>query len=53
LWLATLVDAMDKASGPEWTAVPCDRRELAAVRAQLNRPAAAYPAYGSHFSLRN
>jgi hypothetical protein len=53
LWLSTLVDTMDKVSRPERRAIPCNRRELAAVRAQLARPAAAYPAYGSHFSLRN
>jgi hypothetical protein len=53
LWLSTLVDTMDKVSRPEWRAIPCDRLELAAVRAQLARPPAAYPAYGSHFSLRN
>jgi len=53
LWLSTLVDTMEKVSRPELRAIPCDRLELAAVRAQLARPAAAYPAYGSHFSLRN
>ncbi len=53
LWLSRLVDTMDKVSRPERRAIPCDRLELAAVRAQLARPAAAYPAYGSHFSLRN
>jgi hypothetical protein len=44
---------MEKFSRPEWRAVPCDRLELAAMRAQLARPAAAYTAYASHFSLRN
>jgi hypothetical protein len=53
LWLSMLVDAMEKLSRPEWRAVPCDRLELAALRAQLARPAAAYSAYASHFSLRN
>ena len=53
LWLSMLVDAMEKFSRPEWRALPCSRLELAAVRAQLARPAAAYPAYGSRFSLRN
>jgi hypothetical protein len=48
-----LVDTMEKVSRPEWRAIPCDRTELAALRAQLARPAAAYPAYLSHFSLRN
>jgi hypothetical protein len=53
LWLSMLVDAMEKFSRPESRAIPCDRLELAAMRAQLARPAAAYPAYASHFSLRN
>jgi hypothetical protein len=53
LWLAMLLDTMEKVSRPEWRAIPCDALELAAVRGQLGRPAAAYPAYGSHFSLRN
>jgi hypothetical protein len=51
-WLARLVDAMEKVSRPDARAVPCDRRVLAAVRAQLARPVSA-AVYGSHFSLRN
>ena len=53
LWLSMLVDTMEKVSRPEWRAIPCDRMEIDALRAQLARPAAAYPAYLSHFSLRN
>ncbi len=53
LWLSELIDAMEKFSRPEWRAVPCDDVELAAVRAQLALPAAAYIAYASRFSLRN
>ena len=53
LWLSALIDTMDEISRAEWRAIPCDRLEVAAVRTQLARPAAAYPAYGSHFSLRN
>jgi hypothetical protein len=53
LWLSRLVETMEKFSRPEWRAVPCDRLELAAMRAQLACPAAAYTAYASHFSLRN
>jgi hypothetical protein len=53
LWLSRLVDTMEKLSRPEWRAVPCDELVLAAVRAQLARPAAAYFAHGSRFSLRN
>jgi len=48
-----LVDTMEKLSLPEWRAVPCDDLDLAAVRAQLALPAAAYLAYTSRFSLRN
>jgi hypothetical protein len=53
VWLSMLVDAMEKFSGPGWRALPCDRLELAAARAQLARPVPAYPAYASRFSLRN
>ena len=53
LWLSELIDAMEKFSRPEWRAVPCYGPELAAVRAQLALPAAAYIAYASRFSLRN
>jgi hypothetical protein len=53
LWLSMLVDTMEKLSRPEWRSVPCDDLELAELRAQLARPAAAYFAYGSRFSLRN
>jgi hypothetical protein len=52
-WLSMLVDAMEKASRPELRSVPCDGLVLAAVRAQLSRPAAPYAHHGSHFSLRN
>ena len=48
-----LIDTMEKISRPEFRSVPCDRTVLAAVRAQLARPASAYPHYASHFSLRN
>jgi hypothetical protein len=52
-WLSMLVDAMEKVARPECRAVPCDRLVLAAVRAQLARPASSYAQYGSHFSLQN
>jgi len=32
---------MDKFARPEWRAAPCDRLVLAALRAQLARPASA------------
>jgi hypothetical protein len=53
LWLRRLVDSMEKFSTPEWRARRADRRELAAVSARLARPARAYPAPVSSFSLRN
>jgi hypothetical protein len=53
LWLSMLIDAMEKVSSPEFRAVPCDLSVLAAVRAQLARPAAPYVHSGSRFSLRN
>ena len=53
LWLSMLVDAMEEAARPELRNMPCDREILAAVSAQLARPASPY-AYGeSHYSLRN
>jgi len=53
LWLSMLIDAMEEISRPEFRAVPCDQSVLAAVRAQLARPASPYPYCGSQFSLRN
>jgi hypothetical protein len=53
LWLSMLIDAMEEASRPEFRSVRCDQSVLAAVRAQLARPASPYPYCGSHFSLRN
>ena len=53
LWLSMLVEAMERFSAPEWRNVPCDAVELAVLRAQLARPAAPYPMFGSRFSLRN
>jgi hypothetical protein len=53
LWLSMLIDAMEEVSRPEFRAVPCDRSVLAAVRAQLARPASPYPYCGPYFSRRN
>jgi hypothetical protein len=53
LWLSMLIEAMEKFSRPEWRERPVDRLEHAALRARLARPAMAYPAYASRFSLRN
>lgn len=53
LWLSTLIDTMEQVARPERRAVPCDSQAVAALRAQLSRPAAPRPPYGSAFSLRN
>ena len=51
-WLAMLIDTMEQVSRPESRAVPCDGQVLAALRAQLARPAlAAMPT--SAYGLRN
>lgn len=51
LWLSMLIDAMEEVSRPEVRTVPCDGEALAALRAQLDRPALA--PYASAYSLRN
>ena len=53
LWLSRLIDTMEQISRPERRAIPCDPQLLAAVRAQLARPAMARGAYASAYSLRN
>ena len=53
LWLSMLIDAMDEVARPELRARSCDLAVLAAVSAQLARPASPYPFCGSQFSLRN
>jgi hypothetical protein len=53
LWLSMLIDAMEEVSRPESRAVPCDPLVLAAVRAQLARPASSLAYCASVFSLRN
>jgi hypothetical protein len=39
LWLSMLIEAMNKAADPELRGVPCDLTVLAALSAQLARPA--------------
>ncbi|KRR00274.1 transcriptional regulator [Bradyrhizobium valentinum] len=53
LWLSMLIDTMEEISRPERRAVPCDGQALAALRAQLARPASARAPYASSYSLRN
>jgi hypothetical protein len=50
LWLSTLIDAMEEVSRSELRSQPCDRLIMAAVYAQLSRPAAPYAHQGSGFS---
>jgi hypothetical protein len=52
-WLSMLIDTMEKIARPEVRARPNDQLLLAAVRAQLARPAASYPYGASTFNLRN
>ena len=52
-WLSMLIDTMEEISRPELRAVPCDISVLAALRAQLARPASARMPYATSFSLRN
>ena len=49
LWLSMLIEAMEEASRPESRAVPCDPYVLAALRAQLARPAPSIAARRSAF----
>jgi hypothetical protein len=53
LWLSMLIDTMEEISRPELRAVACDDQLLAALRAQLARPALARTPYTSAYSLRN
>jgi hypothetical protein len=53
LWLSMLIDTMAEVSRPEIRALRCDISLLAAVKAQLARPASPRAYYGSDFSLRN
>jgi len=53
LWLSMLIDTMEEISRPELRAAPCDISVLAALRAQLARPASAQMPYASGYSLQN
>jgi hypothetical protein len=53
LWLSMLIDTMEEISRPELRAVACDDQLLAALRAQLARPALGRAPYASAYSLRN
>lgn len=53
LWLSMLIDTLEEISRPEQRAVPCDRHVIAALRAQLARPASVTVPLTSPYSLRN
>ena len=53
LWLSLLIDTAEEISRPERRAVPCDGQVIAALRAQLARPASYPIPYASPYSLRN
>ncbi|MDO9564726.1 MAG: transcriptional regulator [Bradyrhizobium sp.] len=50
-WLSMLIATMEDVSRPEPHSQPCDRSVVAAVRAQLSRPAALHARQG--FGLRH
>jgi len=52
-WLSLLIEAMEGASRPELRGISCDRLVLAALRAQLARPASPCLGSVSRFSQRN
>ncbi len=52
-WLSMLIDTFEEVSRPESRSVPCDSHALAALRAQLARPASAFGPYASPYGLRH
>jgi len=52
-WLSMLVEAMEEITRPEFRALPVDRSVLAAVSAQLARPASPYSYCASQYRRRN
>jgi hypothetical protein len=52
-WLSMLIDTFEEVSRPEARAVPCDSHVLAALRAQLARPAGFYGPYDQPYGLRH
>jgi hypothetical protein len=53
LWLSLLIEAMEEVCRPEIRALPCDISLLAAVKAQLARPASPRIRYATDFNLQN
>ena len=52
-WLSMLIDTMEKVSRPESQVVACDSHVLAALCAQLARPASARMPFAKGCGLRN
>ena len=52
-WLSMLIDTMEKVSRPESQVVACDNHVMAALRAQLGRPASAQMPFVKGYGLRN
>jgi hypothetical protein len=52
-WLTALIETMERIARAEVRALPTDQRLLAAVRAQLARPASSRQHGTSVFSFRN
>ena len=52
-WLSTLIDTMEEVSCSENRAMHCDISLLAAVKAQLMRPASPRGCRASDFGVRN
>lgn len=50
-WLSMLIDTFEEVSRPELRTVPCDSHLLAALRAQLARPASG--PFASPYGLRH
>jgi hypothetical protein len=48
-----LIEAMEEIARPEFRALPVDPSALAAVGAQLARPASPFPYCASRYCLRN
>ena len=53
IWLSSLIATMEQVARPEIRDLDCDPSVLAAVTAQLARPASPYRYAASEFSLRN
>ena len=53
LWLSMLIDTMEQVSRSELRSQPCDRSVVAAVFAQLSRPATPFVHQGSGFGQRH